>query len=132
MNLVIDANAILALFHNEPGGVEVGEMIDDPNNTCYMHAVNLCEVYYDYFRTNGMLDATSAVDDLSETSLIVREDMDKGFWHEAGTHKAVRKLSLADCFCLTLARRLGARLITADHEFDPVARQGIADIQFIR
>ena len=44
-----------------------------------------------------------------------------------------RRVSLADCCALALARRLGARLVTADrHEFEPILSAGISQIEFIR
>ena len=44
-----------------------------------------------------------------------------------------RRISLADCCALALARRLGARLVTADrHEFEPILSAGINRIVFIR
>ena len=55
------------------------------------------------------------------------------FWHEAGRLKAVhRKISLADCRALALAKRLGANFISADrHEFEPLLAAGIRPIEFI-
>lgn len=134
MNLVLDANALIALVENEAGGRSVIRMIDDPSNICFIHAVNLCEVYYDYLRTNGEQAAKRIVQELIETRLVVRDDMDMDFWQLAGGYKAaLRRISLADCFCLSLALRVGGELVTADHhEFDAVQRQGICPITFIR
>jgi predicted nucleic acid-binding protein len=48
--------------------------------------------------------------------------MDIGFWKEAGSLKADwKRISLADCFAVTLSNRIGAELVTADrHELDPL------------
>jgi predicted nucleic acid-binding protein len=44
-----------------------------------------------------------------------------------------RRVSLADCCALALARRLGACLVTADrHEFEPLLSAGVSKIEFIR
>jgi PIN domain nuclease of toxin-antitoxin system len=134
MKLVLDANALIAIVHNEPGGRSVTRMIDNPSNTCFIHAVNLCEVYYDYMRTNGEQAAKQIITELIGTPLAVREDMDSDFWQLVGRYKVtVRRISLADCFCLALALRVGGELVTADHhEFDAVQQQGICPIKFIR
>jgi predicted nucleic acid-binding protein len=60
--------------------------------------------------------------------------MDSEFWRDVGRLKAVhRKVSLADCCALTLARRLGGSLVTADrHDFEPLLVAGICPIEFIR
>ncbi len=134
MNLVLDANALIALLLDEPGGRSVGEMLNDQANNCFIHAVNLCEVYYDFLRTSGETMANEVMADLTSTRLTVREDMDLEFWQAAGKHKAaLRRISLADCFCLSLASRVGGEVVTADRrEFEPVQQQGICPIKFIR
>jgi predicted nucleic acid-binding protein len=60
--------------------------------------------------------------------------MDSEFWRDVGGLKAVyRRVSLADCCALALARRVGACLVTADrHEFEPILSAGISQIEFIR
>ena len=60
--------------------------------------------------------------------------MDSEFWREVARLKAVRcKASLADCCALALAKRLGARLVSADRrEFQPLLAAGICQIEFIR
>lgn len=134
MNLVLDANALIALVHNEPGGHSVADMLDDPDNSFFVHATNLCEVYYDLARTHGELGARQIVEKLMSGPLAVREDMDLEFWQTAGSYKArLRRISLADCFCVSLALRVGGEVVTADHhEFDLVQKQGVCSVKFIR
>ena len=134
MILVMDANALIALLLDEPGGRSVGEMLNDQANSCFIHAVNLFEVYYDFLRISGEATANQVMADLISTRLAVREDMDPEFWQTAGKHKAaLRRISLADCFCISLASRVGGEVVTADRrEFEPVRHQGICPIKFIR
>ena len=134
MNLVMDANALIAYLDNEEGADVVEALLTDPANTCYAHAVNICEVYYDFVRRADATTAWAFIERLAEAGVTIREDMDAEFWRRAGQHKAeIVRVSLADCFCLTLAHRLNAQLATADHhEFDKVAESGICDIRFIR
>jgi hypothetical protein len=62
----------------------------------------------------------------------VRQDLDPAFWKAAGVLKAERRrISLADCFAVTLACRLRACLVTADrHELEPLAAE--VNLLFIR
>jgi predicted nucleic acid-binding protein len=75
-----------------------------------------------------------AISDLLSLGIEVRTDMDSEFWRDVGGLKAVyRRVSLADCCALALARRVGACLVTADrHEFEPILSAGISQIEFIR
>jgi predicted nucleic acid-binding protein len=96
--------------------------------------LNLCEVYYDFWRVSNRQAAESAVTDLLSLGIEERNDMDSEFWREAGRLKAVhRRVSLADCCALALAKRLGASLVSADrHEFEPLLAAGICPIELIR
>jgi predicted nucleic acid-binding protein len=78
--------------------------------------------------------AEAAMSDLLALGIEDRINMDSAFWKDVGGLKAVyRRVSLADCCALALARRLGARLETADrHEFEPILTAGISQIEFIR
>ncbi len=99
------------------------------------HAINLCEVYYKAVRRcSGVGAAESAVQDLRDQGLVVREELDEAFWREVGQHKAsVSSIPLADCFVVALANRLDADAMTADHpDFDPIAENGICRVAFIR
>lgn len=105
----------------------------DSDNTCLIHAINLCEVYYDFLRASDESTAQSAIGDLNTVGLITREDMDTMLWQEAGKIKAQGGVSLADCFALALAKRENAELLTSDHhEFDSIAENGVFHIKFFR
>lgn len=132
MNVVIDSSAIIAFLQQEPGALVVRDTL--LRDTCYMHAINLCEVYYDALRAQGEAVAKSVVADILSTGIRVREDMDTDLWQAAGTYKAVmRRVSLADCFCIALAGRLDGDLLTADrHELGVLAQSGTCKITFIR
>lgn len=133
MSAVIDASALIAFLRDEPGGDVVENALSAPEK-CYAHALNLCELYYDFFRASNQDAAGAAISDLLGLGIEERTDMDSEFWRDVGGLKAVhRRVSLADCCALALARRLGARLVTADrHEFEPILSAGISPIEFIR
>lgn len=141
MNLyAMDGCALLAFLRGEPGDLVVAGLLADGNNVCRVHAINMCEVYYDTLRAAAGLDAatseTQARGDVAKTmaaGVELREDIDVEFWELVGRLKVnPGKISLADCFVLALAIRTGATLVTADHEFDRVVPLGLCPILFIR
>ena len=133
MTLVFDACALIALLRREPGGELVDSALLDKDNTCIVHALNLCEVYYDLVRRAGEVRAKEVVNRLVMSGVLIREDMDTDLWQDAGIIKAVHsRISLADCICVALANRLGAQVWTCDREFDLVARNKLCGVRFIR
>ncbi|MGI9108305.1 MAG: type II toxin-antitoxin system VapC family toxin [Pyrinomonadaceae bacterium] len=133
MIYVLDASAIIAWLRNEPGADVVENAIRDLNAQCLVHAINLCEVFYDAHRKAGEARAQAVVSDLAAVGVVERGDFDQAFWMEAGKLKAGGGISLADCFAITLTKRAGATLLTSDHgEMDKIAAAGICNITFIR
>jgi len=131
---ILDACAMIAFLRGEVGAEVVAEILRNPDDQCFAHAINLCEVYYDFFRASGEEVARAAVRDLEAVGIQIREEFSTAFWQAAGTTKAQHaRISLADCFAITLARMLGGTVLTTDHrEFDPVAALGICQVRFIR
>lgn len=131
---VLDACAMIAYLRDEPGADVVESFLLDKDTQCLAHSINLCEVYFDFWRAKDENAARSAITDLHAVGIVAREDLDISFWQEAGKHKAeIKKISLADCFAIALARRMNAELVTSDHqEFDPIAKLGICTVKFIR
>ncbi len=100
---------------------------------CIAHAINLCEVYYDFFRSSDEATAKSAIADLENLGILVREDMDRAFWQQVGRYKATNKVSLADCIAIALANLVGGEVATSDHhEFDAIAAGDLCRVRFIR
>jgi predicted nucleic acid-binding protein len=99
-----------------------------------VHALNLCEVYYHFCRASSQEATESAITDLMALGIEERNDMGSQFWREAGRTKADhRRVSLADCCAVVLAKKLGPTLVTADrHEFEPLLVVGICQIELIR
>lgn len=126
MSTVFDACALIAFLRDEPGAEVVQSLLDRNPGSNYVHALNLCEVYYDFWRASHQEAAESAVDDLLAIGIQERNDLDSEFWREVGRVKAVhRRVSLADCCALTLSKRLGAALASADrHELEPLLVEG--------
>lgn len=129
---MLDACAMIAYLRGEDGADVVEERLIGPEE-CTAHAVNLCEVYYDFLRAQDKGWARLAIRVLEKDGVLVREDIDRDFWQEVGKYKAAHRVSLADCFAIALANRNGARVVTTDHhEFGPIKEQGICEVEFIR
>lgn len=133
MIYVLDASAMIALLRKEIGNDVVAERLAEPDATCYAHAINLCEVYYDFYRNDSDVAAARAVEVLKSLGVLERNDFDEPFWKEVGRLKATHRASIADFCAVTLTNRLGGTLLTSDHhELDPVAATGVCRIEFIR
>jgi len=133
VNIIFDACALIAFLNNEPGTEIVEAMLIDEKNKCFVHAVNLCEVFYEFLRAEDENLAQSVINDILLAGITVREDMDTEFWKQIGRYKVKGRISLADCFCISLAGRLDGEIITSDrHEFEEISKRNIAKIKFIR
>jgi PIN domain nuclease of toxin-antitoxin system len=130
---VLDACAIIAFLRDEAGAVVVEKILSEEPPTCMVHAVNLCEVYYDFVKRSGEEAAAAAIDLIRSIGVIVREDMDEAFWQQAGRYKARFRIALGDAFALSLADRFGAKIVTSDRaDFEPVLQAGACSVAFIR
>lgn len=133
MIYVLDACAMIAFLKNEEGADVVEDALLDRSSQCIAHAINLCEVYYDFYRAGDESVADSALVDLRALGLVERDDIDEQFWKDAGKLKAQGRISLADCFAIALTNRIGGTLLTSDHhEMDSIAAAGTCSITFIR
>jgi uncharacterized protein with PIN domain len=131
---IMDACAIIAFLTGEPGAIVAARLLADPYSRCLIHAVNLCEVYYDAIRKTDVPTARQDMATLLAGGLTLRSDLDTAFWQRVGELKvSPGRLSLADCFALALAQGTGGTLVTSDHhEFDPVVPLNLCPILFIR
>jgi len=134
MNVVLDACAGIAFFKAESGAEVVGDYLMDSNSQCFIHAINACEIYYDFYRDQGQSVAAGIIQELVALGVLIRSDLSQEFWQMVGGYKAtIRRISLADCFALALTHSLKGTLLTSDHtEFEPVVDLSICEIQFIR
>src|SRR5437016_4172257 len=105
MIYVLDASGMIAYLRDEPGGEVIERALLDTGSQCLAHAINLCEVFYDFHRAGGESIALNAISDLIAAGVIERSDFDQAFWQEAGRLKARGKISIADCCCIALTVR---------------------------
>jgi len=131
---LFDSCALIALLQREPGAEVVAEILKDPRNRCLIHAVNVCEVYYDLYRRSGEEDASALEEILADMGVELVETIPSSLWRTAGKLKAEwRRVSLADCLALALAILENGTVLTSDHhELDPIAQAAICPIRFIR
>jgi PIN domain nuclease of toxin-antitoxin system len=134
MKIIFDACAIIAFVKDEPGAAIVENYIVERSEDCLIHNVNLCEVYYNFDRSNGNAFAEAIVSDLQQAGITFCSDLTNEFWQKVGRYKAtIVRILLADCFALTLANRENGVIVTSDRrEFEPVADLNICPIEFIR
>lgn len=134
MIYVLDSSAMIALANDETGADVVDSLLADPQNECYAHAINLCEVFYDAIRRSNEAQAVNLISDLRNLGVVENRDFDPAFWQQAGRLKAThRRVSLADRCALTLTMRLGGELLTSDHhELDVLAATGTYPIKVFR
>lgn len=133
-SLIFDACALIALSENEEGADLLASFLADRDSSCFVHAINLSEVYYHALRNTSRSEAVELVEGYLELGITLRDDMDVEMWQDAGELKAAhRKVSLADCFAIALANRLDSDLVTSDHhELDALADLGVCKIRFFR
>lgn len=131
---VLDACAFIAFLEDEPGAEVIEELLQEPRNRCLILAISACEIYYDLWRRGNTEDAESLESIFAEYDLELLEGLPSDLWKAAGKLKAEwRRVSLADCFALTLAIRESGTLVTSDHhELDPIAKAEVCPIRFFR
>lgn len=64
MIVVLDACAMIAFLRDEPGAAIVEQYLRNNETLCLAHAINLCEVFYDFIRATGENNANQAIQDL--------------------------------------------------------------------
>lgn len=134
MNYTLDACSLIAFFRHEVGGDVIRDILLDSRSNVAIHAINMCEVYYDLDREEGIRAANRSIEVALDVGIDIREDMDPALWKTAGLIKSrVKRISIADTFAIALANRLDATLVTTDHsEFDNVAKLDLCKILFVR
>jgi predicted nucleic acid-binding protein len=116
---------MIAYLRQEPGADVLKALIELPTTFLAMHVCNLGEVYYDFFREDGITAAQSAWTNTLALPLELRREADDAFIQRVGIIKVEEHVSFADAFALALTERLNIPLVTTDHhEFDAIERKG--------
>jgi uncharacterized protein len=123
--VVLDSFAVLAFLFGEPGYEKVLTVLEkaaDSDSNLMIAAPNWAEVRYIVERKVGLSEWLRVRARLLGLPLdIVPADQDLS--EMAGELKAVKKMSLADCFAAALAKREKAEIYTGDPEFKTVERE---------
>lgn len=126
MTLVFDAQAILALLLDEPGGPAVRSRLDaihDREQEGWIATLNLAEIRYISLR-EGPEGPRDTVEWLRNIG--VQSSSSDAVWELAALIKARYGVPLADTFAMATAAYRGARLVTGtDPDFDVAAELGI-------
>jgi ribonuclease VapC len=113
---VLDASALLALIHKEPGGESVRPLLPD----AVISAVNFCETVQ-RLRRGGMPieQVQSTLAPLVSSPVPFDESL---AFVTASIHERTRAvgLSFGDCACLAAALTLNAAAVTAERVWDKV------------
>ena len=115
---VLDANALIALLGNEDGANKIADIYKEANSgnvEIVMNAVNLLEVYYDFYRVYGNETADEMISYVEASNIKIITEIDKTLLAEAGRLKASYKISLADSLAAAQAKVMNGILITSDH-----------------
>jgi len=111
-------------LRGEAGGELVREILLNSETRCFAHAVNLCEVFYDFSRAVDVATARDALADLALVGTMRIEYLSPDFCERVCAIKASNRVSLADCFAVARTGWLDATLLTADrHELETPAIQ---------
>ncbi len=116
---VLDSFALLAFFRAETGGPHVRSLLTDTTAQTAVATVNLGEVAYRTEREFGFQRVQDVLGKIIEFQIDV-VDVDRPLALMAARHKAIYKMSFADCIAAALAQRLEAPLVTGDPDFKQV------------
>ena len=123
MTKVLDASAVLAVLHKEPGA----EVVEKEFPTARCSAATWSEILQK--AEQGGIDPKLVILFLKQAGLAIEVVTESDAEVAAAIWRQARHLSLADRCCLALAKRLGVPSVTSDRNWPAV--DGIA-IEFIR
>lgn len=120
MKKVIDTEALLTFYLDEPGASNMEEILRASLNgtqECFLNIVNLAEFYYILARKSRRI-ADAKEKNLRSYGIEIVPVEDDSLWREAARIKTYHSLSLADAFAAATAKLLKADLVTgSDKEF---------------
>ncbi len=118
-NAVLDSFAILAFLFQEKGYEKVALLLEkaaETGQTIFVSAVNWAEVRYVIERKIGPGQWTEVSAKIQGLPIEV-VPVDQKLAEAAGEIKALKRMSLADCFAAALAQSKGGEIYTGDPEF---------------
>ena len=123
---VLDACAVIAFLNGEQGADRVRGLLEQALTArcrVLLHALTVCEVYYDCLRRSGEHTASRLLAALKQLPVVVVRDMDDPLLCAAGRMKVAQNMSLADSFVVALALLRHGCVVSSDHaEFGPLEK----------
>jgi PIN domain nuclease of toxin-antitoxin system len=130
---IFDACALIALFKREQGAVKVKALLDEAvegRSVIYMHAVNLIEVHYGFYRALGREKAAIILEQIKTMPIHFIDEIDETIFSETSRLKAQYSIPLGDSIGMATAIKMKGTFVTADHS-DFGSMEGIETIPFI-
>jgi predicted nucleic acid-binding protein len=122
---VLDAYSLIAYLEGEKGAdamIEIFKSARDSGKDLLLSMVDWGEVYYIVLREQGRKRADE-ISHLISTLPIEIVPIDLKITRQAAEYKASKKMSYADCFAASTAKRHKAELVTGDEEFRQVENE---------
>ena len=133
ITLVLDTSALIVYLRKEAGHGRFVELLKRDESSIAMHMINLGELYYVFWRSDGANKAEEAWSMTCEMPIRIVDSLSESFVKRVGRWKATQRISYADAFALATAEEHGAPLVTTDHqEFDPIDRRGLLKFYWLR
>lgn len=130
---VLDTSTLIVFLREETGHERFVELLRRDENYFAMHIVNLEELYYVFWRSDGENKADEAWSKTTEMPIRIINSPNESFVKRVGRWKATQRISYADAFALATAEEHGVSLVTADHrEFDSIERAGRLKFYWLR
>lgn len=133
---VLDACALIAFINNEQGSDRVEMVLREAlsgNAEVYMNKVNIYEVYYGIYRTEGSYKADEVYSLIQRQPVHIVDTLKDNVFIEAARLKSKYRMSVADSIALGEAVTRNAYLLTCDHhEFDVVEKQEHIRFDWVR
>jgi predicted nucleic acid-binding protein len=130
---VLDSFALLAYLQGEAGKPIVQALLagaEAGTHRVYLSLINLGEALYIIERERGLAPAQralAAVDQLPVKIVAVS----RATVLAAAHLKARHSIAYADAFAIVAAREHAAILVTGDREFEPLAKAGLVNVQWM-
>ena len=122
-SLVLDASVLIEALFLSPMGLRLVEALEGNLVIAHTTELNIAELRYIACRKLGLVESKERVNKLLASGYIHVEET-SFLIEEAAGLKCERALSLADCFCLALARRSACRALFARREGDLLREMG--------
>lgn len=130
---MLDASALIVYLRKEEGYEHFVELLKREEVSFAMHIINLGEVYYVFWRSDGEGKAEEAWSMTCEMPIRIVNSLSESFIKRVGRWKATQRISYADAFALAATEEHGVPLVTTDHqEFDPIDRMGLLKFYWLR